>query len=379
MMDFSDIERFLHLIGAKNVVRDESGGWVRASCPLAPWTHAGGSDAKPSFGVRVPTSAEESPNYHCFTCQARGILPGLLGSLSHLSGDRMEEAHNFLSQFSLFPDASGDGAERGKKKRIRIADRYAAASVDTESVKSNVPVPPEVLQKYPLLAEKSDLTAHAEALRWLAYQRNISLQSIAQYQLRLFVNTLDDVGVIFPIIDRDGETVLDLWARMIGSKHFFRVTCAMSGTSVEYKAPNLMFGNHLYDRERPLMLVEGALDALRLHSLGVKNVMATLGALSADQLASLYAPVVYLAFDSDGAGREFTKRAATKLDVPSLSILDWEVAGIKDAGELENLEQFKKVFDARTKILKAPQRKPRTVASGEKPSRMFLKDDGTFL
>ncbi len=201
---------------------------------------------------------------------------------------------------------------------------------------NNRPMPDVLVSQYPLLAEKCDLNAHADALRWLSYDRHITAPTIAAFKLRLYVNPLDDVGVLFPILDKDGETVLDMWARLISDKNFFRVTQSLTGSAIEYKAPNLFFGNHLFNPEKPVLLVEGAIDALRLHSLGFKNVLAAFGSLSNEQIESLYAPVVYLGFDNDAAGHEFTKKAVAKLRVPSISILDWGVVGIKDAGELES-------------------------------------------
>lgn len=373
-MNGEEIKAFLRLIGAENIHEDSDGGWVRSSCPLARWTHEGGTDRKPSFGVKIPEEGE-APRYHCFTCQSSGYLPRLVSIISRYSGDRLLEASNYLSQFELFPDE--ESKPRGK--RILVRSKFGDAPLN-RALRKNIPVPAEVLEKYPLLAEKSELTAHSTVLRWLVNERKISLQSIANYKLRLFTNVLDDVGVLFPILAKDGETVLDMWARLIDSKTFFRITPQMAGTTVNYKAPNLLFGNHCFDQTKPGMIVEGGIDALRLYTLGVKNVVASFGSLSNDQLDSLYAPVLYLGFDNDEAGHNFTKKAVERLgSIPSISYLDWGVVGKKDAGELESVEQFKKVFEARTKILNSPKKPSRVVEKEKRPARIFLKNDGTFL
>ena len=377
-MNSSEIIEFLRLIGAENITNDEARGWVRASCPLARWKHESGQDRKPSFGIKIPEKDGEAPYFHCFTCETNGPLPKLLSILSQCSGDRLLEASNFLSQLQLFDNKENE-VNSGGRRRIRIKDKFASLDFGAREIKVNRPVPASVLEQYPLLAEKNEYTAHAEALRWICRERKISLATVEKYKLRLFTNSLDDVGVIFPILDKDGETVLDMWARLIHEKSFFRVTNSMSGTSVDYKAPNLLFGNHAFDPKKPGVLVEGAIDALRLHSLGVKNVLASFGSLSNEQIESLYAPVMYVGFDNDDAGRDFTKKAVKKLDVPSICILDWEVANVKDAGELETIEQFKKDFDARKKILKSSKVKNRVVTNEERPKRVFLKDDGSFL
>jgi len=377
-MDIRDATRFLRLIGAENIVQDEARGWVRASCPLAPWLHEGGRDRKPSFGIKLSDASTDAPYYHCFTCNSSGPLPRLLSNLVQLSGDRMLEASNFLSKFELFPNKD-DTEEAPRGRRIRFRDRFVGKDLSARQVKQNLPVPQDILQQYPLLSEKCDLNAHAEVLRWLAYERNITLQSIAKFQLRLMVTPLDDVCVIFPIIAKDGETVLDIWARRIDDKQFFRVTPAMAGTTIEYGAPNLLFGNHVFDPSRAVVVVEGALDALRLYSIGIKNVVASFGGLSREQLDALYAPVVYLGFDNDDAGRKFAKKAAEKLNVPSIALLDWGVGGIKDAAELRNLEHFKEIFEARVKILKSDKTKSRKLDTEPRPKKHFLKRDGSFL
>lgn len=381
-MTFQDIVHFLHLIGVDTVVTDTQRGWARCSCPLAPWLHAGGSDRKPSFGVKMPEKDGEAPYYTCFTCGSNGPLPKLLHNMTLLSGDRLPAASGFLSQFEVFSaetyETDKETDTRQKARRIYLSDKYANLSLNS-GVNENLPVPQSILDNYPLLSEQSEFTAHAEALKWLAFDRKINLQSIAKFRLRLFTNDIDDVGVIFPIIDIDGVTVLDMWARLIDRKNFFRVTSAVSHSNVDYKAPNLLFGNHIFDPQKPVILVEGAIDALRLHSLGIPNVLASMGGLSNDQIDGLYAPVVYLGFDNDDAGRGFSKKAIEKLQVPSISVLDWGVVGIKDAGELESLAQFRQVFDQRTKILRDKTGKKRTVDNKQSARKVFLGEDGSFL
>ena len=376
-MNMQEITEFLRLIGAKNIQQDEARGWVRASCPLAPWQHEGGDDSKPSFGIKVPESETEVPYYHCFTCQSNGQLPKLVTALMHLSGSRMAEASNYLSQFELFKT---DDESTSRRKRIVVRDRFVDAKFTDRIVLKNDPVPPEILAQFPPLYEKSDLTAHREALFWLGKERGISVEAMRKYQVRLYVSPLDEVGVLFPIIDTDGVTVLDMWARLIENKQFFRVKNTLTRSPVDYKAPNLLFGNHLFEPGKPILLVEGAIDALKLESLGVHRAMATFGALSNEQAESLPASVIYLGFDNDPAGHEIAKKAKTKLhDVPSVSLLDWGVVGCKDAGELETQEQFRKVFDARIKILRAPKVKDRVRKQNARAKLHFLKEDGTFL
>ncbi len=382
LMTSRDITHFLGLLGAKNIVIDTQRGWVRSSCPLAPWTHETGQDRHPSFGIKIPETYADVPTYTCFTCGRSGPLPKLLSTLRLFSHERYAEASEFISQFELFKENGGTG-EITRRKRVYLPDRFVDVSLAPRPVYKNLPVPEEILAQFPPLWEKSDLNAHREALKWLTEERHISFQPVGKYKLRLYTNALDDIGVIFPILDSDGETVLDMWVRLIDRKKFFRLTADSVGSKVEYRAPNLLFGNHLQAQEAEgssVVLVEGPLDALRLASLGVKRVMATLGGMSSEQFDSFYASAVYLGFDNDEAGQTFTKKALHELKVPAISVLDWGVVGIKDAGDLEDKAQFVRVFNRRTKILQAAKVKTRKILPDDKrPPRSFLNKNGTFL
>ena len=380
MITNRDLTQFLGMLGAKSIVVDAQRGWIRSSCPLAPWTHESGEDRHPSFGVKIPEVSSEVPCFTCFTCGHSGPLPALLSAYMQCSGDRMPEASAFLSKFELFKE-NGSTGEIPKHKRIRMTDHFVNVSLAPRPIYKNLPVPEEILAKYPPLWEKSDLNAHREALRWLMEERQIAFQPVGKYKLRLYVNELDDIGVIFPILDQDGETVLDMWVRQIDRKRFFRLTPEMAGSQVEYNAPNLLFGHHLMeDGSKPVILVEGPLDALRLASLGVQRVMATMGNISFSQIETFYARSVYLGFDNDEAGQTFTKKALHGLKVPAISILDWGIVNKKDAGELKDREEFIQVFNARTKILAAAKMKCRKIVFDTKLSKKkFLSQDGILV
>ena len=49
-MNVKNIEYVVERMGITSVKKN--GDWVMLSCPLAPWTHAGGTDSRPSFGIK---------------------------------------------------------------------------------------------------------------------------------------------------------------------------------------------------------------------------------------------------------------------------------------------------------------------------------------
>jgi hypothetical protein len=354
MMGIEHVEHFLMLIGARQIVKDVERGWIRCSCPLAVATHKHGTDSSPSFGVKIPNQEGKAPYFHCYSCGATGPLSQLLFDVEMIFNTPFREAAEYLSNFQIFNDRLNAVSEN--KRRVKVYDRFINWQ-DKRDMLCNPIIPDSVLEHYPLLSEKSRLNAHYEVLSWLTVERRITLQAITKFQLRLYVDDLlDRQGVIFPILSKDGKFVYDLWVRLIDEKRFFRLTANMTNSLVDYRAPNLWFGNHVYTTERPLVLVEGAIDALRLYSLGVENVIASFGAPSREQIASIYAPIIYLGYDNDGdggAGANMTKKLLRELQVPAMSVLDWGTVGLKDAGELTSEAQLRLVFDARIRILKS--------------------------
>ena len=97
------------------------------------------------------------------------------------------------------------------------------------------------------------------------------------------------------------------------------------------------------------ILVEGAFDALRLHQIGIHNVLAVLGTNPTESQLSLVrmlAPNLVLLFDGDDAGRrgaKLTKEKSKNLLYNSIITValpdreDPDSLGIKDAQKLKNL------------------------------------------
>ncbi len=324
----------------ENVSAPEGSDWVAASCPLAKWFHTNGKDAKPSFGVKVPTKEGDLPGYDCKACGSKGSLPALMHALTQLSGEWNKAASSFLSLHLAGDEVLG---KFKNKSRISTGDRFL--HLLNREVKSVATVPASVLEKYPLLADRTRRES-ALVLDWLLEARRITMQSIVRNYLRLYLDPIGGLGVIFPIISRDGIRVLDMWVRLIQQKRFFRLNAKITGSSVDYHAPHLCFGNHTVDLTQPVFLVEGPMDLLRLNTLGVKNVLATLGEFSADQIESFYARWVYVAFDADDSGREKAIRAIRKLKrlIPFVYRIDWETVGIKDPGQLDSVEQVREAL-----------------------------------
>jgi len=57
--------------------------WANGHCMLAPWTHSGGVDGNPSFGIRRNDTGASI--YKCWSCDKIGDLTDLVWTIRHLS------------------------------------------------------------------------------------------------------------------------------------------------------------------------------------------------------------------------------------------------------------------------------------------------------
>lgn len=333
-MQRDGVNIFLAKLGAENVT--DGGDWIRCSCPLAPYRHPKGTDSRPSFGIKVNDVG--ASGWYCFTCDMGGSLLRLVHALWWLSEEYPEEAASAIWDHEFW-DNGIESLIRGMKVHPRML------------VKDDItygPVPQPILDKYPLIPRGS------EVWDWLVDVRRISPKAIRDFKLRKFIDDQGRLGVIFPKIARDGETVKDMHVRMIGEKIFFRLNERMTQSPIPYHAKELLFGNHLIFRERPLWLFEAPLDAMRLYSLGVTNVGATCGPPNSHQLLNIYAPMgVIAAFDSDTSGERFKARVKQELSTPVVYTVEWsQLVGAdgkpkKDGNEVDDIEQVKEVLRKR--------------------------------
>ena len=343
----ADIAMFLtDVLGCSGVSYSNTSDWVNCSCPLAKWKHAGGKDKKPSFGILMTKDGKLS--YNCFACGSSGSIFKLVHTLTWLRGSQLPGEAAFLSS-NIETTWDDDGT--ADQKRAIPESYHKIATVTKKRIIQTPTVPESVLNRYPLLTDPSPGSVIA-ARDWLINRRLISARYISDYGLRLFHEPgNNDIGIIFPIISKRGE-VVDLWVRLIERKVFFRLKAERTGSKVEYSAPHLCFGWHLVDVHKPLFIVEGAIDLLRLRSLGVDNAVATFGSLSSTKAEYLYSNTVYLAFDSDPAGVDICKRVINLLErrIPFIHVIDWNVVGVKDPGELSDRRQIEKAVSTARSI-----------------------------
>ncbi len=154
--------------------------------------------------------------------------------------------------------------------------------------------------------------------------------------------------VMFPIIDVSGNVIAFGGRVMDDSKPKYKNS---SDTPVFKKLRNLFalnFARHTC--QDALILCEGYMDVIALHSAGITNAVATLGtAITSEQarVMSRYTNRVIISYDSDEAGMKAATRAMKLLEEVGLEVSVLSVPGAKDPDEYIKkfgVDKFKQVI-----------------------------------
>ena len=348
-MDLRSIINFLHLIGAGEIKISDDEDWARTNCPLAPFTHVKGRDENPSFGVVVNEIGESS--YHCFTCGS-GRLWDLVHRMQWTVGVP-KRARHFFGSAEIFDDE-----QLGDPNEFRSGDGYDDVYTRIFFGRKKVKVPDEILNNYPLL-EDSPFTGSKEEIECYFVSRGILREVLWEYQIR---HDPDKHLIIFPMIDTDGEAYR-LHVKLVLEKTFWYLTPELLGCADTYEPwgrKDYWFGIQFLDPALPVLLVESETDLLRLRSLGVTNVIAACGGINKWKVARIPNFTIYLGFDADRAGSQFTMKAIQLFNNRRLYWLDWGLVEVtyyteklktpklrpaKDGGDLETLDQYEFILE----------------------------------
>ena len=155
--------------------------------------------------------------------------------------------------------------------------------------------------------------------------------------------------VMFPIIDVSGNVIAFGGRVLDDSKPKYKNS---SDTPVFKKSRNLFalnFARHAGTES--MILCEGYMDVIAMHSAGFTNAVATLGtAITAEQarLMSRYTKKVIISYDADEAGQKAAMRAVKLLSDVGLEVTILRVPGAKDPDEYINsfgADKFKQVLN----------------------------------
>ena len=140
--------------------------------------------------------------------------------------------------------------------------------------------------------------------------------------------------IMFPIIDVSGNVIAFGGRVMDDSKPKYKNS---SDTPVFKKSRNLFALNFArHNCSETMILCEGYMDVIALHSAGFENAVATLGtAITSDQarMMSRYTKKVIISYDSDEAGQKAAMRAVKMLTDVGLDVTILKMQSAKDPDE----------------------------------------------
>ena len=301
------------------------------------------SEKTPSFTV-----FSKSNSFYCFGCGAGGDAISFIMRAENLD---YPSAVEFLATRAgvTIPQDKNEIAQMGMSRKRVYEMNLAAAKFFRENL--------------------FDKEVGAEAMNYLAGQRKLSPTIIKRFGLGFapnnfwaLTNHMRSLGfseqelidgflcgksqnsgklydyfrnrVIFPIIDVTGNVIAFGGRVMDDSKPKYLNSSDTPGFK---KSKNLFALNYAKNHcSEQIILCEGYMDVIALHSAGVENAVATLGtALTAEQARMLtkYTKKVILLYDSDDAGQRATDRAIQILNEVGLEVRILKLNNAKDPDE----------------------------------------------
>ena len=316
-----------------------AGSNVKGLCPFH-------SEKTPSFTVYPSDNS-----FYCFGCGVGGDQISFIMKMEHLD---YPDAVQFLAKRAGITVIDDDKGQYSNGPRIE-KDRIYKMNVDAA----------KFFHKQ-LFADNPDARA---ALAYFTENRQLSVATIKHFGLGYAPNSFDVFSkymlargytydelvagflcgkserggyydafrnrVMFPIIDVSGN-VIAFGGRVMDNETKPKYKNS-SDTPVFKKLRNLFalnFARHTC--AETVILCEGYMDVIALHSAGFTNAVATLGtAITSEQarLLSRYTKEVLICYDSDEAGQKAAQRALTILEEVNLTVRVIQMQGAKDPDE----------------------------------------------
>ena len=329
-----------------------AGSNVKGLCPFH-------SEKTPSFTV-YPSSS----SFYCFGCGAGGDQISFIMKMEHLD---YPDAVQFLAKRV---GITVEDNESSKYSSLPKIDKKRIYQMNVDAAK---------YFNACLFSDNPDAKA---ALAYFTEKRKLSIATIKHFGLGFAPNSFDVFShymlkkgysydelvagflcgrsekghyfdafrnrVMFPIIDVSGNVIAFGGRVMDDSKPKYKNS---SDTPVFKKTRNLFALNFArHSGEESLILCEGYMDVIALHSVGITNAVATLGtAITQEQarIMSRYTKRVVISYDSDEAGKKAAERALRLLEEVGLEVSVLSVPGAKDPDEYIKtfgVEKFKEVI-----------------------------------
>ena len=316
------------------------------------------NEKTPSFTVYPDTQS-----YYCFGCGAGGDVITFIRNVENL--DYIEAVKLLADRAGMrMPEETYDDGTANLRRRIYEANREAAGffhrTLFTEQGRQQLEylqrrrVSPSMIKHFGLGAAPDDWHALGDYLQSKGFRRDelvaANLMRTTEKNGKKYYFDAFRGKVMFPVIDVRGNVVAFGGRVLDNSKPKYINT---SDTLV-YKKSNELFALNFAKNgnSRQLILCEGYMDVIALHSAGFTNAVAGLGtALTSEQVnvISRYADEVCLCYDSDEAGQKAVRAAMALFSKTGVHVKVVRLDGGKDPDEI--IREFGK--DRFEKMLKA--------------------------
>ena len=303
--------------------------------------------------------------YYCFGCGAGGNVFTFLMEYENLTFVEALErlAENAGMELKGTENSDADRKKRNLRDSVlevnKMAANYYFAKLKSEwgrvgyEYLTGRGLKPETIVKFGLgFSDKSSGELY-RVMKQKGYKDDVLKET------GLF--TYDDRGtydkfwnrVMYPILDRS-KRVIGFGGRVMGDAKPKYLNSPE--TIVFDKSRNLYGLNFIHGRQENGMIVcEGYMDVIALHQAGFSNAVASLGTALTSQHCSLlrrYTELVYLCYDSDGAGVKAAMRAIPMLKEAGIRVKVIDMRPYKDPDEFMkglSAEEFKKrIANAKT-------------------------------
>jgi hypothetical protein len=295
---------FLRALGARQVTV-QSPTTIVASCPLAPWEHASGKDAHPSFAVII--NPRKETHYNCFTCGG---------------GDLIDLVRKLAKHGAAMP-------RYDLKTALKIAVSAEEEDITFHVKEWGEPEEPWVTFPELWLSTFARAENHARSLDYLR-KRGLPRGVIRALDLRYD----DDRDTIcFPIRDFEGN-LCGLRGRRIEPRddqpryHVYK-----TGEKKHNRA--VWYGEGWLDFDKPVIMCESVFDVASVFRV-YQNVCAPMSASFSEERAKRMAGAVEVItlFDADKAGDQ--ARGRVRKYLPKAYVTDVHLPdGFKDPGEMD--------------------------------------------
>ncbi len=297
---------------SRYVLLKRQGGNMWGLCPFH-------SEKTASFSVNPSKNI-----FKCFGCGKGGNAINFIMEIEHMSYP--EAIRHLAGLYGVeIPETgySGDNVQKEERERVKDILKEAAKfyykSFNDESVgkpardyAAKRGLTKQTLDNFGIGYSPINWTALYDHLKHKGYKDTELLNSgiFAKSEKTGKPYDLFRGRLMFPIFDSFG-TIIAFGGRALGDE---KPKYINSPDSLVYNKQNHLYAMNFARKEqaKQLIVVEGYMDAIAMHSAGFKNTVAALGTSFTDsqlKLCSRYAEEVVFFFDADAAGQKAALRA----------------------------------------------------------------------